>query len=49
MYLMGPEGQFIDFYTQLQTAPEIAERMATTVKKLEQEAGRGGGWLGLKW
>lgn len=47
---MGPEGQFIDFYTQLLTAPEIAERMNNTVTKLEKEAGRGkSGWLGMKW
>lgn len=27
MYLIGPDGEFIDFYTQMTTAPEIAERI----------------------
>ena len=41
MYLMGPDGQFIDFYTQLMSAPEIADKVAKTVARLEKEAGRG--------
>jgi len=50
MYLMGPDGQFIDFYTQLMSAPEIADKLAATIARLEKEAGRGpkvGGILGL--
>jgi len=41
MYLMGPDGQFIDFYTQLMSAPEIADKLAATIARLEKEAGRG--------
>lgn len=52
MYLMGPDGGFIDFYTQLMSAPEIADKVAATIARLEKEAGRGpqagglGAWLG---
>lgn len=42
MYLMGPDGQFIDFYTQLMSAPEIADKLTATVARLEKDAGRGG-------
>jgi hypothetical protein len=41
MYLMGPDGQFIDFYTQLMSAPEIADKLVSTVGRLERDAGRG--------
>lgn len=35
MYLMGPDGEFIDFFTQLMTAPEIAEKIASKIKTVE--------------
>lgn len=35
-YLMSPEGEFLDFYTQLLTAGEVAERMAATIAKQEK-------------
>ena len=41
MYLMGPDGEFIDFYSQLMSAPEIADKMGATIVRLEKEAGRG--------
>ena len=41
MYLMGPDGEFIDFYSQLMSAPEIADKMGATIARLEKEAGRG--------
>ena len=31
MYLIGPDGAFIDFYTQLMTASEIADKMIATI------------------
>lgn len=31
MYLIGPDGVFIDFYTQLMTAPEMSTRMCAAV------------------
>ena len=34
MYLIGPSGEFVDFYTQLMTAPEIAERMEKSIRKI---------------
>jgi cytochrome oxidase Cu insertion factor (SCO1/SenC/PrrC family) len=36
-YLMSPEGEFLDFYTQLLTAGEVAERMAATIIKHEKK------------
>jgi hypothetical protein len=47
MYLMGPDDAFVDFYTQLMSAPEIGDKMAATVAKLEKEAGRGPSAWGL--
>ena len=41
-YLMSPEGEFIDFYTQILSAPEMAERLLVTIDKREKEAGRSG-------
>lgn len=35
MYLMGPDGQFIDFFTQLMTAPEIAEKISSKMAARE--------------
>jgi hypothetical protein len=32
MYLMSPEGEFVDFYTQLMTANEISEKVQKTIK-----------------
>lgn len=46
MYLMSPSGEFIQFYTQLMTAPEIADSIAETIGS---PAATGGllGWLGF--
>ncbi len=32
MYLMSPTGEFLDFYTQLMTAGEIADRIEQRMK-----------------
>jgi hypothetical protein len=37
---MAPDGSFLDFYTQLLTAGEVAERMAATIAKYEKELAR---------
>lgn len=47
MYLMGPDGEFLDFYTQMVSAPEMAARMAATVSRVEAEAGRTHGEVGI--
>jgi len=31
LYLMGPTGEFVDLYTQLMTAPEIAAKITDTI------------------
>ena len=36
MYLMGPDGQFIEFFTQLADVPEIVDRMAKILKESKQ-------------
>jgi cytochrome oxidase Cu insertion factor (SCO1/SenC/PrrC family) len=38
MYLMGPDGQFIDFFTQLMTVPEITEKIAATIVQQPEKA-----------
>lgn len=38
MYLMSPEGEFVDFYTQLMTANEIADRVEKTVRARSKKA-----------
>ena len=43
MYLMGPDGQFIDFYTQLMTAPEMTERIAAVIRPKDTTPG----WMKL--
>ena len=40
MYLMGPDGEFIDFYTQLMSASEVAAKAGATIAGLEAAAGR---------
>jgi hypothetical protein len=32
MYLMSPEGEFLEFFTQLMTAPEIADKIEKVIK-----------------
>ena len=32
-----PCAEFLDFYTQMLTAGEVAERMASTIAKLEKQ------------
>jgi hypothetical protein len=48
MYLISPSGEFLDFYTQLMTAPEIADKVAATIRT-PGSTGAGGilSWLGF--
>jgi cytochrome oxidase Cu insertion factor (SCO1/SenC/PrrC family) len=32
MYLMSPEGEFLEFFTQLMTAPEISDKIEKVIK-----------------
>jgi len=39
MYLVNPEGEFIDYYGQNKTAPEIVEHILLHMFKFKQEKG----------
>jgi protein SCO1 len=44
MYLMSPEGEFVDFYTQKLTANELADKISTQLKsKLKESSSSSGG------
>ena len=44
MYLMSPEGEFVDFYTQKLTANELADKISAQLKsKLKESSSSNGG------
>lgn len=38
MYLIGPDGVFLDFYTQLTEVDEAVERIRNMIKEVREEA-----------
>lgn len=37
MYLLSPEGQFVDFFTQLMTADEISNKIAGIMQQRQPQ------------